>query len=109
MKFMTADAFEPLDWLIILHCGGLLFHGTISEGDEPKIRMLEHKYLEYKKRHGASLGYANDRWHLEQELNALGVHVEVVEHTEYHSTQKNPQPSEFHHYSQEQSEKSSTP
>jgi len=80
------------------------YSDNISDRDEPKIKILEKKYLEYSSS-GFDYGYKSNRWHLEKELNALGVTVEVLENSTDHQIEKIPQPLEFHHYNQKSDEK----
>ena len=72
----------------------VIFHGNISNENEPKVKMLEQKYLEYED--GDFLEYKHMRLPLEKELNALGISVEVIENTDLKRSDKIPHPPEFH-------------
>lgn len=54
----------------------IIFYGNIEPEDEPRVRMLQRKYLEEAESDHYDLKYL--RWGDEQELNALGIDVEVI-------------------------------
>ena len=58
----------------------VIFYGHIDPEDEPEVRMLQRKFIEYN--NGERFNIRHMRHQLEKQLHYLGIDVEVVKKAE---------------------------